>query len=112
MKRLYQWFSERASFFLSDSTYNPTSRTIRTEMTVQREAMTLLVSEAGACDICPLCGQKVASPRVGQTSFHRQKASTSPGTVSGETPSLEVNKIRACETPGARTWEPNERKTN
>jgi hypothetical protein len=76
MKRLYQWFSEQASFFFSDLD-GDTSRTVRTEVTVQREALTLLVSEAAtACDICPLCGQKLAPAKVGQTSFHLLKAST------------------------------------
>jgi hypothetical protein len=87
VKRLYQWFSERASFFHSEAPSTGTTRTVRTEVTVQREAMTFLVSEAAAgFDICPLCGQKVAPAQVGQPSFHLQKASTSPGTGPFEAP--------------------------
>lgn len=48
MRGLYQWFSDRASFFRSDFVGRGTSRTVRTEVTVQREAMTLMVSEAPA----------------------------------------------------------------
>jgi hypothetical protein len=81
MKGLYQWLSERASFFLSDTAGNGTSRTVRTEVTVQREGMTLLVTGgATSFDICPLCGQKVAPAQQGQASVHLQKVSISPDT--------------------------------
>ena len=87
MKRLYQWFSERASFFLSDTTNQGRGHTVRTEVTVQREAMTLLMSEgAGGFDICPICGQKVAPGQVGRRGFQLQKASTSRETGPVETP--------------------------
>ena len=67
MKRLYQWFSERASFFRSDTPAHGTSRTVRTEVTVQQEGMTLLVGDAAAgFDICPLCGQKLAPAQAEQ----------------------------------------------
>jgi hypothetical protein len=77
MKRLYQWFNERASFFLSDTADNAASRTVRTEVTVQREAVTLLVGESSGFDICPLCGQKFASVTVEQTSLRRPTGSMS-----------------------------------
>jgi hypothetical protein len=67
MKRLYQWFSERASFFGSDNRGQGTTRTVRTEVTVQREGLTLLVGGAAAeLDICPLCGQKLAPAQAEQ----------------------------------------------
>jgi hypothetical protein len=67
MKRLYQWLSQRASFFRSDSSGRGTTRTIRTEVTVQREGLTLLVSNAAAgSDTCPLCGQTLAPAQAEQ----------------------------------------------
>jgi hypothetical protein len=91
MKRLYQWISERASFFRSDISAQgaTTTRTICTEVTVQREGMTLLVAGAAAgFDICPLCGQKVAPAQPEPASFHLPKASTSPdaGPAKGPSP--------------------------
>jgi hypothetical protein len=60
MQRLYQWLSERASFFRYEGVGHGSSA-IRTETTVRREGMTLLVSSAAASlDICPLCGSKLA----------------------------------------------------
>jgi hypothetical protein len=67
MKRLYQWLSERASFFRVDAVGHGTSGTVRTETTVRREGMTLLVSSAAASlDICPLCGNKLVPTQAEQ----------------------------------------------
>ncbi|MGB6386065.1 MAG: hypothetical protein WBE45_16855 [Terriglobales bacterium] len=67
MKRLYQWFSERASFFRSGTPGAGTTRTVRTEVTVQREGLSLLVSNAAAdLGTCPLCGQKLAPAQAEQ----------------------------------------------
>lgn len=62
MQRLYQWFSERASFFRYDVAGHRNRSTVRTETTVRREGVTLLVGGAatGALDACPLCGRKLA----------------------------------------------------
>jgi hypothetical protein len=61
MKRLYQWFCERASFFHSDKAAHGTSRTVRTEVTVQQEGITMLLGGAAeGFDVCPLCGSKLA----------------------------------------------------
>jgi hypothetical protein len=62
MKRLYQWFSERTSFFHSEVPNIGKSRSVRTEVTVQRERMTVLVGSVGGTgfDICPLCGNECA----------------------------------------------------
>jgi len=49
VKRIYQWLSQRASFFHSQTSgrgTSGTSRTIRTEVTVERQGMTLLVGGA------------------------------------------------------------------
>lgn len=85
MRGLYQWFSDRASFFRSDFVGRGTSRTVRTEVTVQREAMTLMVSEAPAAfGSCPLCGQKIAPAQVWPARLRLEKASTSRESVPGD----------------------------
>jgi len=67
MKRLYQWFRERASFFGSGTSSQGTTCTVRTEVTVQREGMTLLVGGVAAgFDTCPLCGQTLAPAQAEQ----------------------------------------------
>lgn len=60
MKRLYQWFSKRASFFRSDTAGQETRRTRRTEVTVRQEGITLLMDGAAVgFGICPFCGNKL-----------------------------------------------------
>jgi hypothetical protein len=66
MKRLYQWFSERASFFRSSKFSQGTTHTVRTEVTVQREGLTVLLGGATGFDICPLCGHKLAPAQAEQ----------------------------------------------
>jgi hypothetical protein len=66
MKRLYQWFSERASFFRSGKRDQRTTHTVRTEVTVQREGLTLLVGSTAGLDVCPFCGQKLAPAQAEQ----------------------------------------------
>ena len=69
MNRLYQWLSGRARFLRSASGRG-TSRTVRTEVTVERQAVTLLVGGASAAgfDICPLCGSKLTPMQAEQRS--------------------------------------------
>jgi hypothetical protein len=79
MKRLYQWLSQRASFFRSDASGRGTTHTVRTEVTVQREGITLLVGGAAAgFDTCPLCGQQLAPAQAEQARLRLQEGSTSP----------------------------------
>lgn len=68
MQRLYQWLSERASFFRYEGVGHGTSSTVRTETTVRREGVTLLAGGAATLglDICPLCGSKLAPAQSGQ----------------------------------------------
>jgi hypothetical protein len=63
MQRLYQWLSERASFFRYYASGHGVSSTLRTETTVRREGITLLVGGAAVLglDICPLCGGKLSA---------------------------------------------------
>jgi hypothetical protein len=79
MKGLYQWLSGRASFFRSDTTNRAVSRTVRTEVTVQREGMALLVGDATAAGfhVCPLCGAELAPKQAEQVSSRLLKGSTS-----------------------------------
>jgi hypothetical protein len=65
--RLYQWLSQRARFFRSDSTTGGLSRTVRTEVTFERQGTTLLVGGAPAdLDRCPVCGQKLVPAQPNQ----------------------------------------------
>jgi hypothetical protein len=59
--------TERASFFRSDTPESGTSRTIRTEVTVERQGTTLLVGGAAAdFDTCPFCGTKLSPEQAEQ----------------------------------------------
>jgi hypothetical protein len=55
-KRLYQWLTQRASFFRFAGSGRGTSRTVRTEVTLERESITLSMNGPGL-DLCPFCGQ-------------------------------------------------------
>jgi hypothetical protein len=67
MKQLYQWLFGRASFFRSDASSRGTSRTVRTEVTVERQGVTVLVGGAAAdFDTCPLCGNNLAPEQAEQ----------------------------------------------
>ena len=80
MNRLYQWMSRRASFFRSDPRGRGTSRTVRTEVTVEKKGMTLLVGGAAtAFDNCPLCGQKLAPAHAEQARLRLQRGSIASG---------------------------------
>jgi len=64
-KRLYQWLTQRASFFRFDGSGRGTSRTVRTEVTLERESVTLSVN-GPAFDLCPMCGQTLRPPQAGR----------------------------------------------
>jgi hypothetical protein len=76
--RLYQWLARRASFFRSDTSGHSTSRTVRTEVTIERQGMTVLVGGTAGFDICPLCGQKLAPMQAEQARLRLQQGPTSP----------------------------------
>ncbi len=87
MKRLYQWFSERASFFRSDSSGRGTTRTVRTEVTIREEGLTLLVGGAAAAfDLCPLCGQKLTPAQAERARLRLQEGPISQGSVPVDVP--------------------------
>jgi hypothetical protein len=77
MKRLYQWFSKRASVFRSGRPGQGTTRTVCTEVTVRREGMTLLMGAAAAgVDTCPFCGQKLVPEQAEQAKLRLLEGST------------------------------------
>jgi hypothetical protein len=63
MSRMYQWLSRGASFSRSDASLSGATRTIRTEVTVERKGVTVQLGDAAASglDTCPLCGNKLIS---------------------------------------------------
>jgi uncharacterized protein with PIN domain len=78
MNRIYQWLSERTSFFRSDGSGDGKGRTVCTEVTVRQERMTLLVrGEAARVDFCPLCGSKLARAQAEQARARLPEASIS-----------------------------------
>jgi len=79
MKRLYQWFNKRASLFRSDTPSQGSTRTVWTEVTVQREGLTLLMGGAvEGFDNCPLCGQKLAPAQAEQARLRLLEGEVSP----------------------------------
>lgn len=81
MLRIYQWLSGGARFFRFGQSGSGTSRTVRTEITVERQGMTLLVGRAAAAgfDTCPLCGSKLAPNQADQPSDRLLKGLLSRG---------------------------------
>jgi hypothetical protein len=80
MNRIYQWLSGRASFFRFDSSGHGTTRTVRTEVTVERQGVTLLVGGAAAgFDTCPLCGSKLTSYQAEELNGRLLNGSISQG---------------------------------
>jgi hypothetical protein len=77
--RIYQWLSSRASSFRSVASGRGTIRTVRTEVTEERQRLILLAGRATAgFDLCPFCGQKLAPATVESTQGHLSEGSISP----------------------------------
>jgi hypothetical protein len=75
-QRLYQWLTQRASFFRFDASGRETSRTVRTEVTLERESITVSVNGPAAFDVCPMCGQTLPAPQAAQTELRLEEGST------------------------------------
>jgi hypothetical protein len=88
MNRLYQWLSGRTRFFRSDTSSRGPIRPVRTEVTVERQGMTLVVCGAAGFDTCPLCGNKLTSNQAEQPDNRLLKGSISqePSPVDGPSP--------------------------
>ena len=67
-KGLYQWLFGWASFFRSGTSHHSASRTVRTEVTVERrQGIAVLTSDAaGSLETCPLCGTQLAPQQAEQ----------------------------------------------
>jgi hypothetical protein len=74
-KRLYQWMTQRASFFRFAAPGRGTSRTVRTEVTFERESISLSVN-GPSLDLCPFCGQTLRPPQAAQAGIGLEKGST------------------------------------
>ena len=78
-KRLYQWMTQRASFFRFAASGPGTSRTVRTEVTFERESITLSLN-GSALDRCPMCGQTrgqtLPPPQAAQAGLRLEEEST------------------------------------
>jgi hypothetical protein len=87
-RRLYQWLTRRASFFRSDTSAGGVTRTVRTEVTVERQTMALLVGngEAAGFDICPLCGSKLTPVHTQHERPGHRKASCVKGSFQADRP--------------------------
>lgn len=76
MNRLYQWFSRRASLSHSEKSGGGARRTIRTEVTVERESTTFLAAgSTGGLNACPLCGQTLSPDQAEETRLRLQQGS-------------------------------------
>src|SRR5580658_1024454 len=85
--RLYQWLSRRASFFRSEKFGSGATRTVRTEVTVERQALTVLVRDLAVdFDTCPLCGNKLTSVHAEHARSALPQGSNLQGPVSVDRP--------------------------
>jgi hypothetical protein len=66
--RLYQWLRQRTTRSYAEDTDQGGRRTIRTEVTVQREQRTVVLGGAASdgFDTCPFCGHTLASTQAAQ----------------------------------------------
>jgi hypothetical protein len=72
--RIYQWLYRRASFFRSESSGRGATRTVRTEVTVERQGTTVMLGNVGVgFDTCPFCGSKLTSEQVEQARLRLPK---------------------------------------
>ena len=79
MQELYQRLFRRAMAFLSGSSTPSAGRVVHTQVTVERQGVTVLLSGVAAVDfdICPLCGQRLVPTQAEQLRACLQKGSTS-----------------------------------
>lgn len=85
VKELYQRLFRRAMSFLSRSA--PTGgRVIQTEVTVERQSVTVLLSGVASADfeMCPLCGQALAPTHAEPIRGCLQKGLASPKELPGD----------------------------
>lgn len=80
VQKLYQRLFQRARFSRPGSSTSIVSRTVRTEVTVERQATTVLTGgiPATSFSTCTLCGQKLDQPQAEQTRLRLRQSSNSP----------------------------------
>ena len=68
MRRLFQTLCERVGFSRAETCRHGEGHTIRTEVTVEREEMTVRLGGVtyGTLDTCPVCGHKLAPGQAEQ----------------------------------------------
>jgi hypothetical protein len=61
VQKLYQWICEQASFFRKEDVRPGPSRTVRTEVTVERNRAMFVLGDltTAGMQACPLCGQSL-----------------------------------------------------
>jgi hypothetical protein len=86
VKELYQRLFRRAMSFLSGSSAPTGCRVVHTEVTVERQGVTVLLSGVAAADfdICPLCGQRLAPTQADQIRGCLQKGPASRHELPGD----------------------------
>jgi hypothetical protein len=67
--------TQRASFFGFAASGPGASRTLRTEVTFERESITLSLN-GSALDLCPMCGQTLSPPQAPQAELRLKERPT------------------------------------
>jgi hypothetical protein len=111
MNRLYQWLRGRTSAFISAKSPGGTGRTVCTEVTVQRQSMTLLVAGAATIfDVCPLCGQSLAPAQAEHARRRLLKGSISQEDLPvDESPAKKIGSAAEAKAPTDRRNESRNR---
>jgi hypothetical protein len=86
VKELYQRLSRWAMSFISASPAPVQGRIVHTEVTVERQGVTVLLSGVAGADFdsCPLCGQRLAPKQAAQIRGSLQNDSASRRELPGD----------------------------
>jgi hypothetical protein len=85
-QRLFNWARFRSATLGSSSAGPSVTRVVHTDVVVERQGMTVLLSGAAAADFdtCPLCGQSLAPAQTAQIQASLQKGAASRQVPRGE----------------------------
>jgi hypothetical protein len=86
VKELYQRLFRRAMSFLSRRAAPGSGRIMHTEITVERQGVTVLLSGVRAADFdtCPLCGQKLGPTQAAQVQSSLRSGTSSQYKLPGD----------------------------
>ncbi len=86
VKELYQRLLRWAMSFISGSSAPTAGRIVHTEVTVERQGVTVLLSGVAVADFdsCPLCGQRLAPTQAAEIRGCLQNGSTSQHKLPGD----------------------------